>query len=378
MSDDVRDSTSPELPDDEDLRRVYRELPADEPRAEIDQAILDAARRSVAQGGGTRGVVRRLRWALPLAMAAGVVLTLTLHRAAEDRSTTMPAAPVDKAAPGGVERAAGQQKGDGGELTGRMNAQPEEMRETKESDEARSRVAARKDEDAPASDSAAALADRQGAYGMAEEPEAIAPAGAPAALPAPPASPASPASPRKVPAAPAASPSKAPAAKAATAAAVTPNTATATDSRAPATGNPSRDSLLSKRSTDRLMEAPAAQDAARSEETAMAPAPVPPANRAKPAAENALWPFGLEAGLAADEACRRLAEALRARCVFAGDDADLTTAHALIVDRGTYSGRSMKRIVLHARDGVLDRVEMWLTGPWGEDEQVRIVAELSR
>src|SRR5689334_2143271 len=72
-------AVSEQLPHDEELRTLYRRLPADEPRADIDANILAAARAESRQH--RRSVVlRRLRWTLPLAAAAGVILTLSLTR----------------------------------------------------------------------------------------------------------------------------------------------------------------------------------------------------------------------------------------------------------------------------------------------------------
>ncbi|MFN2427807.1 MAG: hypothetical protein ABR587_15325, partial [Candidatus Binatia bacterium] len=77
---------SEQMPHDEDLRKLYRELPADEPRAQIDDAILAAARRT--STAKRPSLLRRLRWTIPMAAAAGVVLTLTLTRLAPERATS--------------------------------------------------------------------------------------------------------------------------------------------------------------------------------------------------------------------------------------------------------------------------------------------------
>ena len=66
-----------ELPEDVELRRLYRGLPSEEPRAEIDAMILEAARRATRSPAKPRSIVRRIAWVLPLAAAAGIVLTLS-------------------------------------------------------------------------------------------------------------------------------------------------------------------------------------------------------------------------------------------------------------------------------------------------------------
>jgi hypothetical protein len=118
---DPRDRES--LPHDDELGELYRCLPADEPRAELDRAILEAGRRAAARPRGVvrsiRSVrsIRRVRWIAPLAAAAGVVLTLTLTRvadrtaepvssdapAAELRDRGVPAAELDAPAQRDVE-----------------------------------------------------------------------------------------------------------------------------------------------------------------------------------------------------------------------------------------------------------------------------------
>ncbi len=75
---------SDQVPHDERLRELYRELPADEPRAGIDAAILAAARRRGARDSRA-SLLARIRWAVPLAAAAGVVLTFALMRLAPEQ-----------------------------------------------------------------------------------------------------------------------------------------------------------------------------------------------------------------------------------------------------------------------------------------------------
>ena len=66
----------PEPNGDGDLSRVYKAAAQPEPPPALDAAILAASRR--AAGAGPRRVQSRHRWEIPLALAATVVLTVSV------------------------------------------------------------------------------------------------------------------------------------------------------------------------------------------------------------------------------------------------------------------------------------------------------------
>lgn len=89
-------------PRDEELSRIYREADAPEPRQSIDEAILAASRRAVGSGP-VRGA-RARRWAVPLALAATVVLTFTLTLMVLEPPTEWNGTPAAKPPPAQAPR----------------------------------------------------------------------------------------------------------------------------------------------------------------------------------------------------------------------------------------------------------------------------------
>jgi hypothetical protein len=94
----VSDPTDIKAPDeylkgDSDVSRHYRELGSDEVPPEIDRRVLAAARDAVAHEGTQRSR-SWLRWSAPIALAASVVLVVTvvLERGPQDELTPVPAA----------------------------------------------------------------------------------------------------------------------------------------------------------------------------------------------------------------------------------------------------------------------------------------------
>jgi hypothetical protein len=104
---------------DHDVTKLYREGSADEPPAALDRAIVRAARESIAPAREARKPWWR-RFALPLQLALSVVLVTMLALTVDRNPPGVPAvtertepqqAPVSaphKAAPGGVDPAAGE------------------------------------------------------------------------------------------------------------------------------------------------------------------------------------------------------------------------------------------------------------------------------
>jgi hypothetical protein len=85
-----------ELPHDDDLRALYRQLPAEEPQAQTDDAIRAAARRAVAaaprhSAPAWRGI---LRWQVPVAVAATLLLTLVIVREEPAQYSALQNAPM--------------------------------------------------------------------------------------------------------------------------------------------------------------------------------------------------------------------------------------------------------------------------------------------
>lgn len=327
---------SDELPHDEGLQELYRGLPADEPRAALDETIMAAARHSVATRM-TSTVARRLRWALPLAAAAGVVLTLTLTRLTpEQRDLGLVARNVAPSADRqGHLRAPGSDGGEGFADAVR-GAVDEAATQTPPRGDARSaaRPAARHESAAQVS----SLEEKRPEVG-----------GTAPAAPSPPtamakASPAAPTPPQaaSAPAPPAAPPS-----------ALADRMATNTTARE-ADGKP------------RALAAPSSPDsAARAAQLAAAVAAAAPRTESYARADlekPGEWPFGLEAGLAAQEACRRVSAALHRDCVFRNDIATVTLAPPAAIDRGPLAGNDVSRLTLTLHDGRLRSVALVLVG----------------
>jgi len=97
---------------DDKLSRRYGELPKEEPRAAIDQAVLASARRAVAPKSFSQ------RWAVPVSLAAVLVLALgiTLRMQLEEPgietsapSSQPPASPVPNAEARSEERRVGKE-----------------------------------------------------------------------------------------------------------------------------------------------------------------------------------------------------------------------------------------------------------------------------
>lgn len=92
------------------LARRYRELPREEPRAALDEAILAASRRALARPSASR------RWAAPVSIAAVLVLAfgITLEMQREEPGVASPAtdtlrAPFPEPPPPAPERGAASQ-----------------------------------------------------------------------------------------------------------------------------------------------------------------------------------------------------------------------------------------------------------------------------
>jgi len=98
-----QDNRDDALPRDEALRALYRQLPAEEPRAEIDAAILAAARRAVGAGPASakasQPAWRSPRWQIPFAIAATMVLTLVIVREEPAQYAALQDVPVAAEAP---------------------------------------------------------------------------------------------------------------------------------------------------------------------------------------------------------------------------------------------------------------------------------------
>jgi len=65
------------LKGDSDISRTFRELGGEDVPPELDRRVLNEARAAVASGGGARSR-SWLRWSAPLALAASVVLVVTV------------------------------------------------------------------------------------------------------------------------------------------------------------------------------------------------------------------------------------------------------------------------------------------------------------
>ncbi len=296
-----------EMPHDDELRALYRKLPADEPRAALDDAILAAARRR--NKVAVRTLTRRLRWSLPLAAAAGVVLMLTLTRLTpEQPAVDLTAAPaVTETHKQPLPPLAPQREPDGANREAdtvraeQAQPPPAATSDAKERDqymalaqEARPPDAARKREE-----SARAQQLESNAQRRAPDRRNLA-AAAPPAAPVPRALPPSATPP--VPAAP---------------------------------------SEASRAIAGMLMSAASSQHDA--------------------------WPFGLEAALPADDACRRVSSALHVTCTFRDEVAVVTLAAPAPIDRGRLAGKSVSRLTLALRNGSLRSVALQFADGTGEE-----------
>ncbi|MFZ5757137.1 MAG: hypothetical protein ACOY3X_09555, partial [Pseudomonadota bacterium] len=97
-----------DLPQDASLRTLLRQLPAEEPPAQLDEAILAAARREVRARPVHAGW--SARWRIPLAAAASVLLSVVLVR--QIAIQEKPVAAWDDAAAPATEAVIGDNAGD--------------------------------------------------------------------------------------------------------------------------------------------------------------------------------------------------------------------------------------------------------------------------
>lgn len=97
-----------DLPQDASLRTLLRQLPAEEPPAQLDEAILAAARREVRARPVHAGW--SARWRIPLAAAASVLLSVVLVR--QIAIQEKPVAAWDDAAAPAAEAVIGDNAGD--------------------------------------------------------------------------------------------------------------------------------------------------------------------------------------------------------------------------------------------------------------------------
>jgi hypothetical protein len=416
---------SDQLPHDEDLRTLYRKLPADEPRAEIDEAILAAARAQIHERQRAR-FLERLRWAMPLAAAASIAVTLTLIRVAP-KQTPLPAAQVDGEVETLQTKAAKQTRPPAAGSASSSRDEGHDSQPREDIDEART-LEQKKKADGPLMAAPAlrgAAPQPPAAVPAAPQPDAEARAKSPASAKppaeqfattpgAPHAAPPSAAPPPAPSAAPPAIPSPAapeararrgvsdslkglgyitgsePASKEAS-----PAASGNADSPAPpppATGEAAapRDDLRSS-VQDQLQKANDAR--AKSEVTAelhddqladkkdafasddlarrRAEESDSASERAKPEAgtlagsvpaQPAAWPFRLEPGLEAEESCRRVAAMLKTSCNVSSDTATISLAKPQTISTGEFAGSKVSRVRLLFRNGKLWKISLLLEG----------------
>lgn len=96
-----------DMPRDDALRALYRQLPAEDPRTEVDEVIRAAARKAVGAGPRASGAAptaysRTLRWAVPLATAASLVLVVMMVREEHPEREGVPVAVQESAVVGEV------------------------------------------------------------------------------------------------------------------------------------------------------------------------------------------------------------------------------------------------------------------------------------
>jgi hypothetical protein len=367
---------SEQLPHDEELRSLYRKLPADEPRAEVDEAILAAAREAAARGTVARGsgdaharqrrrFLARAAWIVPLATAASVILTVSLTRLSPERPEIEPsslreaaesdvdslaaapaeredvwpeesprpappavAAPPPAAAPPPVAapprvaeppRAAAPTTGKQEAERSQPRADAMEAQRGAEATEARRRAEAKAEADAAVGSLAEPLARKKAAE---ESPAKSAPMGA-------------------------AKPSE-------SASAVAQDETAAEVGGAPP-ASPSLPALADRHGDVASRINPPSDDYAIGLDE-----PAQPQDRAR--AASTAWPFGLTPGLDAAEACRRLESALKSACRFEGSQAVVAPKDVAVADRGEFAGRRITRVTLVAAGGRLVEIRLQVEG----------------
>lgn len=346
MSDNERNPSGDEMPHDEALRDLYRSLPADEPRAELDDAIVAAAKR-LAEVRRSRQIVRRLRWAVPLAAAAGLVLTLTLTRLTPQQVTTgtsfrsvesdAPPVAVPQEAFSATQAAP----------PAKTEAVPQEHAE-RASEAAREQpraVAREKNSEARRPADHALAKNHAQTQRLAEaQPRELAPA-APPVVP---------------PAAPAAVPP--PAARAAQ-----PAVPPALAARKAAPGAPASEgsaALLQQAPTPREHDRSAPDRAGANEAAGL-----------RASDEEDSWPFALQAGLSAEETCRRVRTVLKHSCRFHEGVALVPVSPPARIDRGSDKGKNVSHLKLTLRDGRLSKVILRVLSQNGTTEDIVLTAQ---
>jgi hypothetical protein len=364
-------AVSDELPHDEELRSLYRRLPADEPRAEIDEAILSAARelggaaaRKPADAaareheGQRRRFLARARWMLPIAAAASVILTVTLTRLTPEQPAIAPSELRETSDDSNAYGTAGL-----------------EAAEEDKADIAQSAPESPVLSDGPidgARGSGLAKSARQAPPAMAEpdagKPQPAKEANEPAAAPAKPKSEAATGTARLHEDRRRAE--SIAAGRAATAESVEKRTAEERqpkDAPAPVPAPPEDSAISGAAPAPPPAAGMASRDEARiDEDQAAAQSDVlarkaPEAEQERPAPSHE-WPFGLAPGLDQTEACRQIASALQATCRFHLGVAVVHLKEEAMVDRGEFAGRKVTRITLVARSGPLTSVGLQLEG----------------
>ena len=331
---DKRAGNGDELPDDDALARLYRSMPKLEPPAEVDAAILAAARRETAmpKPSSVRALVR---WGVPLAAAASIAITFALTRLSGDpRAVDVLSSRNDVA----------QQVTPAGSGAGEV--------------------------------------DRHAVAESAQQAPAASPDMAPAASPdmAPAPAPAPPPAAESLtrPAAPAPQP------LAKREIAPTPSDQSATRARQESASAPQHEekrygaAASAPRARDDFAARPKSEQDAPAAALAAKQAEVPPGRAGTgPMADSAegrdarmaiadpdaaAWPFGLEPDLAADEACRRITAALAVACEFRGARADVVVSPPRAIDRGRHAGRSVERIAIFEQKGRIATLEIRIAG----------------
>ncbi len=369
---------SEQLPHDEELRSLYRKLPADEPRAEVDEAILSAARaladatareRREAHERQRRRFRERAGLLVPLAAAASVILTLTLTRLTPEQQAVAPAR-LDEARD---ESMATRQAPSA--------ATPERDANLLEPEEAPS--------------SAYGEAEEAPAFGYGEPEELMAeetPMPVPNAAPEKQKESAKPASRPSASAGAAAPPAQEPKARADSDAVAASKDAGADDARpfarlsplAAKKAVPAQPPAVRQVPTEPAAVPEAAGAYGEAEEPlaeeAPMPAPASPPSAAAGAAAARLgdtasskkaelsaaagpsWPFGLEPRLDSAEACRRASAALKTECRFDADTAVMNPAQPVAADRGEFAGRKVSRLTLVSANGALSKIILQVEG----------------
>jgi hypothetical protein len=406
-----------EMPHDDELRALYRKLPADVPRSQIDDTILAAARRR-SDVARRRSIVRRLRWTVPLAAAAGVVLTLTLTHLTPDQGAlqrsshsmafnalpwseqsgdssvsawvaqppfpssaqqTAPAYPSPAVPPASAQPPAPSYASP---AVPRPSAQPSAAPPPAQPGNLNAlgymmdgSPAARVDQDKANTDE---RADHETAAATADAKKPAAAAKAEAARPMAP--------PPVAAAAPAAPPLAALTEEArgkGRALAKLKDVAPAREAKAhdeldaagrvaggaPAGAAASATAPEAGTAAGTTRETQAGGAAASDSATAACEAAPP-----SPPQEVPPWPFNLEAGLTADEACRRVSAALHRKCAFFDTRVDMELSPIVPIDRGRVVGTSASRLTLALRNGKLWSVVLQLTSPAGDTSQAVLVA----